>query len=101
MEIESPVHVKCAKYLNIKISVSISTAGTSDHEVNARICGWNCGFESHWQHGCLPLLNVVCCHLRFFATGRSLVQRSPTEYVCVLACVYVCLCVLECNQMQP
>ena len=25
------------------------------------------------------------------ATGRSLVQGSPTEYVCVRVCMYVCV----------
>jgi hypothetical protein len=90
MEIKSPVHVNCAKDLNIKIPLSISTAGTSDHEVNAQICGWNCGFESHWPHGYVPLVNAVCCHLRLFATGRSLAQKSPTEYVCVRVPMFVC-----------
>ena len=27
----------------------------------------------------LYVLCVVCCQVEFFATGRSLVQRSPTE----------------------
>jgi hypothetical protein len=41
---------------------------------------WDCGFESHRWHGCLTLANVVCCHVEISATGRSLVQRNPTEY---------------------
>jgi len=28
----------------------------------------------------LSLVNVVCCQAQVPATGRSLVQRSPTEY---------------------
>jgi len=36
-------------------------------------------------------LDVVCCHVEVSATGRSLVQRSPTEYVCVCVCVCVCV----------
>ena len=40
--------------------------------------GWDCGFESRWGHGCLCLVSVVCCPVQVSATGRSLVQRSPT-----------------------
>jgi len=32
----------------------------------------------------------VCCHEEVFATGRSLVQRSPTD----------CVSVAECGQVQ-
>ena len=31
----------------------------------------------------MSLVSVVCCQEEVSATGRSLVQRSPTEYVCV------------------
>jgi hypothetical protein len=34
--------------------------------------------------------SVMCCHVKSSATGRSLVERSPTE---------LCVCVTECNQM--
>jgi hypothetical protein len=49
---------------------------------------WDCGFESRRRHGCLSLVSVVCCQV-VSATGRSLVQGSPTEcgvskYVCDL-----------------
>ena len=45
---------------------------------------WNCGFESRQAHECLTLWNLVCCHVQVFASGWSLVQRSPTECgVCV------------------
>jgi hypothetical protein len=30
-------------------------------------------------HGCLFLVSVVCCQVEVPATGRSLVQRSPTD----------------------
>jgi hypothetical protein len=40
---------------------------------------WDRGFESHRGHGCLSLVNVVCCQVEVSATGWSLVQRSPTE----------------------
>jgi hypothetical protein len=49
----------------------------------AWVCGCSldgdCGFESHRGHGCLSLMNVVCCEVVVSASGRSLVQRSPTE----------------------
>ena len=41
------------------------------------LAGWDYGFESHMGHGCLALLSAVYCQVS--ATGRSLVQRSPTE----------------------
>jgi hypothetical protein len=31
----------------------------------------------------LSLVNVECCQVEISATGRALVQRSPTECVCV------------------
>ena len=34
-------------------------------------------------HRCLSLVIVVCCQVEVSEPGRSLVQRSPTEYVCV------------------
>ena len=30
-------------------------------------------------HGCLNVVSVVCCQVGVSATGRSLVQRSPTD----------------------
>ena len=38
---------------------------------------WDWGLKSRRGHGCLSL---VCCHVQVSATGRSLVQGSPTEY---------------------
>jgi hypothetical protein len=40
---------------------------------------WDCGFESLLVHGCLSLVSVVYCQVQVSATGRSLVQRSPSE----------------------
>ena len=28
-----------------------------------------CGFESHWGHGCLSVVNVVCCQVEVSATS--------------------------------
>ena len=41
---------------------------------------WDCGFESHWVHGCSSVVFVVC----WVGSGLcwSLVQRSPTGWVC-------------------
>jgi hypothetical protein len=44
---------------------------------------WYCGFEYHRGHGCLSVASVVCCQAETSATGRFLVQRSPTECSCV------------------
>ena len=33
------------------------------------------------MHGCLSFVNIVCCQVESYATGRSLVQRSPTYCV--------------------
>jgi hypothetical protein len=41
---------------------------------------WDCGFEYRRGHGCLSLVRVVCCQVVIPTMGRSLVQRSPTEY---------------------
>jgi hypothetical protein len=38
-------------------------------------------------HGCLSLVGVVCCQVDVSTTGRSLVQRSPTECLCVTECI--------------
>jgi hypothetical protein len=44
-----------------------------------RLACWDCGFESRQQYGNLSLMGVVCCPVEVSATGRSFVQRSPTE----------------------
>jgi hypothetical protein len=41
---------------------------------------WECGFESSRGHGCLSVVGVVCL------SDRGLVQRSPTDCVCVTVC---------------
>ena len=44
------------------------------------LVSWDFGFESHLGHGLLSVASVVSCQVEISATGRSLVQRSPTEY---------------------
>jgi hypothetical protein len=39
----------------------------------------DCGFESGRGHGFLSVVSVVCCQVEVSVSGRSLVQRSPTE----------------------
>ena len=72
-------------------------------EVMKQLCGLrlgsatacrDCGFESRLGPGCLSLVCFVCCEVEVSVTGRYLVQRSPTERV------YVCVCVIECDQVQ-
>jgi hypothetical protein len=58
---------------------------------SAPLACWDCGFGFRRGHGCLSLVNIVCCQAEFFATDRSLVQSSPTE----------CGVSNECNQVQP
>ena len=31
-------------------------------------------------HGCLSVMSVVCCQIEVSESGRSFVQRSPTEF---------------------
>jgi hypothetical protein len=41
------------------------------------------GSHTTWGHGCLSLVNVVCCHVEVPVSGRSHVGRSPTREVAV------------------
>jgi hypothetical protein len=43
------------------------------------IASWNCGFEPQPGHGNMSC-ECVRCQVEISATGRSLVQRSPTDY---------------------
>jgi hypothetical protein len=57
--------------------VPIQVAAPGKAWVYGRLMGlW---FESRLGHGCPCLVSVVCCQVEVSATGRSLVQRSPTE----------------------
>jgi len=38
-----------------------------------------CGFEFRRGHGCISVMNIVCCQVEVSATSWSLIQRSPTE----------------------
>jgi hypothetical protein len=47
---------------------------------------WDRGFESRQGHRCLILVNVVCCQVEVSMSGWPLVQRNPTEWVCLWSC---------------
>ena len=34
---------------------------------------------SHWGHGCLSLVSIVCCQVEVCASGWSFIQRSPID----------------------
>jgi hypothetical protein len=40
---------------------------------------WDRAFESHRGHRCSSFVQCLCCEVEVSATGRSLVQRSPTD----------------------
>ena len=67
-----------------KLQMPIPVAARS----KAQVCGLSlagiAGSNPARGFGCLSLVNFVCCQVS--ATGRSLVQRSPTECVCVTEC---------------
>jgi len=49
----------------------------------AWVCGGSLdkivGSNPAGSHGCMSVVSVVCCQVEVSATGRSLVQRGPTE----------------------
>jgi hypothetical protein len=48
---------------------------------------WVCGSSLAGIVGWPSPVTAVCCQVQVPAEGRSLVQRSPTKYVCVCVCV--------------
>ena len=40
---------------------------------------WDYVFEFRLGHGRLSVAKVVCCQVEVSATGRSFIQRSPTD----------------------
>ena len=61
--------------------------------LQARSKAWVCGRSLAGNAGSNPAglwMSVVCCQVEAYASGRSLVRRSPTECgVCVCVCVIV------------
>ena len=58
----------------------------------ASVCGRSLGGTAG-SNGCLSVVSVVCCQVEVSATGRSLVQRSPTD-------CSVCVSVVDCDVVQ-
>jgi hypothetical protein len=70
------------KYFLLLIShfiASIPVATRSKAWVCGRSLAGSVGSNSTGANGCLFVVNVVCCQVQVSATGRSLVQRSPTD----------------------
>jgi hypothetical protein len=58
----------------------VDPGGRAVYGVRSRpLTCWDCGFESRPGKGCLSLVNVVCCQIEVPSSGRSPVQRNPTE----------------------
>jgi hypothetical protein len=59
----------------------IAVVARSKTPVCGRSLGGIVGSNPTGRHGLLSLVSVVCCQVEASATGRSLVQRSPTRRV--------------------
>jgi hypothetical protein len=61
------------------------------------VCGRSLGIAVSNPNGVMDVCLCKCCvsHVEFSVMGRSLVQRSPTEFfcVCVRARTHACYCV--------
>ena len=90
MDLAENVYV-VTKYVTFVVIVQ-QLADPSGREVEGEglrpLACWDCGFESRWRHGCLSVVNVVCCQVEVSATGRSLVQRSPSGCGVSLCVIY-------------
>jgi hypothetical protein len=66
------------------LMVNYNGADPSGHAVGLRSPAyWDCGFEPRREYGCLSLVSVLYCQVEVLTTGRSVVQRSPTDCVCI------------------
>ena len=75
---------RCSIYIYIYIYIyicDISSLRVNDLTLillTWRKC-WDRGFKSHWGHGYLSVVSVVCCQAEVSVTSWSLVQRNlPT-----------------------
>jgi hypothetical protein len=63
------------------------TSGHAVYGVGLRLLDcWKCGFESGRGLGCLSFLTPVSCQVNISASGWSLIQRGPTECMCMSEC---------------
>jgi hypothetical protein len=65
--------------LSIRNGPPVPVAARSKAWVCGRSLAGIAGSNSARGHGCLSVVSVVCCQVEVSATGRSLVQRSPTD----------------------
>jgi hypothetical protein len=61
--------MKRRKITGVNSIMSIPAAARSDVLVYGSSIFWDCGFESHWKHGSLSLVSVVCCEVELSVTG--------------------------------
>ena len=96
LKIESEELMKCnvdtfRLRIKIKVTQQAHPGGRALESAGLRsLACCDCGFESRRGRECLSIVNVVCRQAEVSATGRSLIQRSPTK----------CVRVTECDQMQ-
>jgi len=73
----------CTRRVLCLITLWYHSAGPSDRAVYCvglqSLTFWDCWFESPRGHKYLSIVSVVCSQVEVPGTGRSLVQRSPTE----------------------
>jgi hypothetical protein len=64
----------------------ILACGRAGQGVGLRpLANWNCAFESRRGMDVFVSYECLCCQVEVSASGRSLIQRSPTEcYVSVI-----------------
>jgi hypothetical protein len=78
------LQIYCSKIPNLKLIEVILTSGRAVYGVGLLpLACWDCGFESRRGHECLSLVSVMYFQVKVSASGWSLVQRSPTKWVCL------------------
>jgi hypothetical protein len=63
---EEKLRINLGNYQHVPVPVTA--------KFKAWVCGWDCGFEFRWGHGCFSLVSGMYCKVEFSAWGRSLVQ---------------------------
>jgi len=62
------VHPLFVEIQDVTSPTRIPVAAVKGVGVQPLAC-WDCGFESSRRHGCLSLVNVVCCQVEVSARG--------------------------------
>ena len=70
------LHFTISRYLNAEVFndncklIFFGSSGRAVQGVGLRpLACWDCGFESHREHGCPYVVSVVCCRVEVSATG--------------------------------